>query len=75
MYLMIPAIWSVKDFENEAEAREATYFKETGISKELFDRSKFSEALKMMCEKHDCEIGTTWNTVNYYLDEYCLMPD
>ena len=40
--------------------------------KRLYDRSKFSLALERMDHDHDCNNGITWDTIDYYLDEYCL---
>jgi len=40
-----------------------------------YDERRFSEALENMIQKHDAELGITWVTVNYYLDEYCKIKD
>lgn len=37
----------------------------------FYDESKFEEALENMVRHHDCQYGITWDTVKYYLDEFC----
>jgi hypothetical protein len=39
----------------------------------LYDRSKFQDALESMIHHHDCTIGITWETIDYYLDEECKL--
>ena len=48
--------WSVEDFTDYAGFE---------ITKE-----KAQEALEEMISKHDAGLGITWNTVEYYLEEY-----
>jgi len=38
----------------------------------IYDPDKFENALYEMMRRHDATIGITWDTVDYYLDEYCL---
>lgn len=57
--------WSILDFEGKAKELEK-------INKVKYDNSKFKEALFKMVNKHDAEIGITWDTVEFYLDFYCI---
>lgn len=54
--------WSVDDFQCRVNEKE---------NPSLYDESKFENALKIMIEKHDANIGITWDTIDYYLDEHC----
>ena len=59
--------WCVEDFEQKAsEVEEVEGFV-------IYDRSKFSEALDCMIENHDCNWGISWETLEHYLDDYCLL--
>lgn len=58
--------WSVADFQ--AWAMD-TYGK--GKWKKIYDPSKFQYALETMIKQHDCTIGITWETIDYYLNQYC----
>jgi hypothetical protein len=40
-----------------------------------YDESRFNQALKEMIDHHDATIGINWETVKYYLDEYCKLKD
>lgn len=40
-----------------------------------YDSDKFEDALYEMIRKHDATIGITWDTVDYYLNEYCLRKE
>jgi hypothetical protein len=73
--------WSVEDFihrafELENLSDENTYSDLTieNAKKylEKYDPDKFEDALYDMIRHHDAEIGITWDTVDCYLDEYCL---
>ena len=74
-------IWDVEDFENWArdiESRESEEdFWDTDIDVpekfKLYDRSKFEQAFLTMIRRHDCTIGITWDTIEFYLDEYCKI--
>ena len=63
--------WSVDDFEHRANTIEADFPE----SSPLFDRSKFTEALECMCHDagEDPDFGTTWNTVDQYLQDICRL--
>jgi hypothetical protein len=66
--------WCTSDFESrarETEEMEAKINQSEVIQR--YDRSKFELALNNMVRKHDCNLGITWDTVDYYLDEYCLI--
>ncbi len=39
---------------------------------DIYDRNEFSNALFIMMEKYDPEVGITWDLVRMYLDEHCL---
>lgn len=67
-------IWSVEDFESAAEAIEENKGDGPDYPK-LFDRSKFKEALDRMINKHDCTIGITWDTIDWYLHQYCKLEE
>lgn len=64
--------WSVDDFEFRALSLEGYDYKHNPHAKRTYDRSKFAEALDAMCSNAGAEIGTNWDTVDAYLDEYCL---
>lgn len=62
--------WSVEDFESrvidnlDLEEGDESW-------KEVYDETKFFDALEQMIHDHDCNNGITWDTIDYYLDEYC----
>lgn len=60
--------WSIYDFE--ARAIEKTNI---DVWKEHYDASKFQEALDMMIQKHDASLGINWDTIDFYLEEYCQI--
>lgn len=57
--------WSILDFEDKAISKEKSNWKN------VYDKTKFKFALEKMIQKHDANVGITWNTVEYYLEEYC----
>ena len=61
--------WSVEDFEQRA------YALEEGLESKgaVYDRSKFKLALAEMVRNFDAEIGLTWDTVDFWLDEICRL--
>jgi len=59
--------WSVEDFEYRASALENYDDRYC----EIYDCDKFEEALLMMIRKHDAEVGITWHTIDFWLDEMC----
>ena len=66
-----PIWWSVQDFEHRATCIEADYPE----SSPLFDREKFKDALECRCMDggEDCDYGTTWSTVDDYLNNMCRL--
>jgi hypothetical protein len=77
-------VWRIGDFESRALEIEARndpdfddevdmYDSEAPKPKPMFDRSKFSEALGQMNRHHDANLGITWDTIDYYLNEYCKI--
>ncbi len=77
--------WTVGDFLFQALGAENVQIKDPNIElcditmgeayKYLnkYDHSKFQYALERMIDKHDTSIGITWDTLDFYLDEYCLI--
>lgn len=61
--------WHVNDFEGQAEQHKGKTWKK------YYDETKFKEALEKMIIQHDCEYGITWQTIEYYLDEYCIKKE
>lgn len=71
----ISITWCLDDFEQQAivfEEREQTE-KELAEKPILYNREKFSEALSDMKRHHDANFGISWDTVDYYLNEHCLI--
>jgi hypothetical protein len=69
--------WNIEDFESRAQEKEEV-FPDMGdeYSDEnpmLYDRSKFPMALSELERRHDCNYGVTWETIDYLLDEECLI--
>lgn len=69
--------WDVLDFEDRAKERWQYHtnrdpIKEQTCWQDVYDESKFQEALEMMIHKHDATIGITWETIDFWLDEMCL---
>lgn len=61
--------WSIEDFKYAAKLKRGEDWEE------WYDKNRFDEALNNMINKHDCSYGITWNTVEYYLNEYCRLKD
>ena len=59
--------WSVEDFEHRAKENEPHL-----ESNECYDKTKFEDTLYRMILSHDANNGIAWDTVDFYLDEYCL---
>jgi hypothetical protein len=57
--------WCVGDFEAHAEYLESN----NHDGEQIYDRSKFAQALQRMCDKHDAEYGINWETIEVYLDD------
>ena len=55
--------WSVEDFKYQASKQE---------DPSIYDETKFQNALDAMINKHDASIGITWETIDIYLDNYCI---
>lgn len=55
--------WSVDDFAMQAANRKHP---------EIYDPERYEYALNIMVDKHDACIGITWDTIDVYLDEYCI---
>jgi len=76
-------VWSVEDFISQAESRwELVAFLPTNSIyqnatkwQDVYDESMFENALYEMIRKHDCNNGITWDSINFYLDEYCLKKE
>ena len=73
----ISLVWGIGDFEGKAQELEEIYpdngDQYTDENPMLYDRSKFGEALQLMERRHDCNYGVTWETVEYFLNEYCRL--
>lgn len=54
--------WSVDDFKHLADQNPDVEY----------DEDIFDEALDSMINSHDASIGITWDTIQSYLDDYCL---
>ena len=39
----------------------------------LYNRDMFPFALERAMDNHDANYGITWDTLAYYLDDYCLI--
>ena len=57
--------WTAEDFEMRARDIADDEWDE------VYDKTKFQDALENMLRHHDAEIGITWETVRVYLNEYC----
>ena len=72
----LPIYWSTADFEGIAEKNfkelkeeHPEEFLKLESWEQLYDKTKFPEALAKMIKHHDATIGTTWLTVEEYLGE------
>ncbi len=59
-------IWKEEHFEEKAKELE----KIAGQS--LFERGEFMKALYRMIAEYNPEEGINWDTIEYYLHEFCL---
>jgi hypothetical protein len=74
-------VWGIGDLETKALKNEV--FEDDDYTgdvddpddqpKPIYDRTKFPTALRQMGIGHDCNCGITWETIDYFLDEYCLI--
>ena len=62
--------WSTEDFKGRAIQIEGE-----DNWQNVYDESKFQEALDRMIDKHDAELGITWVTVDFWLNELCLKQN
>jgi len=65
-HLETVVIWKEEHFEQKAKELEKI------AGQPLFERSEFMKALYRMIAEHNREEGINWNTVGYYLHEFCL---
>lgn len=63
-------VWSTEDFKGRAIQIEGE-----DNWQNVYDESKFQEALDRMIDKHDAESGITWITVDFWLNELCLKQN
>ena len=61
--------WCIDDFESHAEHIEEIHHD----GGKVYDRDKFQDALHRMINKHDASIGISWESIQVYLDEYCMI--
>lgn len=69
-------VWGIDDLESRAISMEAELNEDgepVGKFKQLYDRSKFPETLRNIGHDHDANYGITWDTLDYYLNTYCLI--
>ena len=64
---MIAVWWSIDDIEQLATQIEKN------VGKVLYNRDEFQFALERLYDKHDCNIGISWEVIEVYLDEYCKI--
>lgn len=57
--------WTVYDFEIRAKF----HYKDDWET--VYDSSKFPRALEEMIRKHDTNNGIAWETIDYYLENFC----
>jgi len=64
--------WHKDDFEQQALLNEEWKNEDlTGEEEQLYERTKFQEALETMILKHDATVGINWDVIDYYLETYC----
>lgn len=61
--------WTTEDFEMQARNMADDNWEE------VFDKTKFQSALEQMVRKHDADMGITWDTITYYLNEKCKKDE
>ena len=66
---IIPLTWSVEDFEAKAEELVGENWKD------IYDESKFEDALFEMIDNHDAEWGINWSSISFYLNQYCKKEE
>ena len=77
-------LWSTEDFKGRAEEIWLTYTFKKRIEwklpcypdakkwQDVFDETKFEDALEKMIGQHDACYGINWESVIFYLDSMCL---
>lgn len=81
--------WCVDDFDARARGHEMDRIEEIDpelyqqleadsemqvpLKYMIYDRRKFKKALARMIDKHDCNEGIHWITIDCYLDEMCKL--
>lgn len=75
--------WTIGDFLHKALDIEEPHlldpnieycdlsFEEGGALLRIYDSNKFKDALDDMISSHDAEHGITWDTIDFYLNDYC----
>jgi len=68
--------WTVDDFCEQAASNEfnidPNFEYKNDDSFRKYDPTKFQYALELMIHKHDAMYGISWDTIDFYLNEYCL---
>jgi len=70
--------WYVDDFAKQAnDIYENTKNEFINAKKwqDVYDETKFPEALNAMINEHDSDVGISWNTLTIYLNEYCKRKE
>jgi len=58
-------VWDADDFKMRAKQREKSNWKN------IYDATKFEDALEKMIQKHDANEGINWDVLDFWLDEIC----
>lgn len=58
----LPIWWHTDDFVARTQYMD---------KEDLYDPMNYEYALAIMLKKHDANVGITWDTIDYYLDEFC----
>lgn len=66
---IVPLTWSVEDFEAQAESLVGENWRD------IYDESKFEDALFEMIDNHDAEWGINWSSISFYLNQYCKKEE
>ena len=67
--------WSIWDFEARAKENWADRGPEIEADHwtKMYDPGKFQHALDLMIGHYDAGIGISWDTIDHWLDEVCLI--
>ena len=60
--------WHNSDMEELADNYEDNAEPEDNVK---YDRSQIPHAMEMMVDSHDASMGISWESLEYYLEEYC----